>query len=113
MEWVHSTFRREDRQMPRVGAQIKVDYRIREGTRERIQTFEGVVIRCHRGASNLNATFTVRKISQGFGVERIFPLHSPLMENIKTMRRGAVRRSKLYYLRNLRGKKARLREINA
>ena len=97
-----------DRTPFRVGDTINVHFRIREGEKERIQVFKGVVIRKTRGG--LGATFTVRKISGGVGVERIFPLHSPRIEKIEIAARGHVRRSRLYYLRGLRGKKARLRE---
>ncbi len=76
--------------------------------RERLQAFEGVVIARHN--NGISSTFTVRKISNGVGVERIFPLHSPMLESIKVVRRGRVRRAKLYYLRALRGKAARIRE---
>ena len=91
-----------------VGSHVKVHYRIKEGNRERIQVFEGDVIRRH-GASN-RETFTVRKISFGIGVERTFPGHSPKIEKIEVLRHGAVRRAKLYYLRDKVGKAARLRE---
>jgi len=111
IEFVEASQRREGVTMPKVGAQVRVNYRIREGEKERIQAFEGVVIRHHDGVKGANATFTVRKVSQGFGVERIFPLHTPLIESIKVMRQGRVRRAKLYFLRNLSGKKARLREV--
>lgn len=97
-----------DRPPFRVGDTINVHFRIREGDKERIQVFKGVVIRKTRGGAG--ATFTVRKISGGVGVERIFPLHSPRIEKIEVSARGHVRRSRLYYLRGLRGKKARLRE---
>lgn len=92
----------------RVGDTVNVHFRIREGDKERIQVFKGVVIRKSRGGAG--ATFTVRKVSSGVGVERIFPLHSPRIEKIEITARGHVRRSRLYYLRGLRGKKARLRE---
>jgi len=92
----------------RVGDTINVHFRIREGEKERIQVFKGVVIRKTRGGAG--ATFTVRKVSGGVGVERIFPLHSPRIEKLEVAARGHVRRSRLYYLRGLRGKKARLRE---
>jgi large subunit ribosomal protein L19 len=92
----------------RAGDTLRVHVRVREGEKERIQIFEGVCIaRKHGGVSE---TFTVRKISGGVGVERIFPLHSPMLANIEVVRRGRVRRAKLYYLRNLRGKAARIRE---
>ena len=92
----------------RVGDTINVHFRIREGDKERVQVFKGVVIRQARGGAG--ATFTVRKVSGGVGVERIFPLHSPRIEKVEITARGHVRRSRLYYLRELRGKKARLRE---
>ena len=91
------------------GDTIKVHVRIREGDKERIQIFQGVVIRKRKG--KINSTFTVRKISYGIGVERIFPLHSPMIDRIEMVSRGRVRRSRLYYLRKLRGKAARIREL--
>ncbi len=91
-----------------VGDNVKVHYRITEGNRERIQVYQGDVIRKH-GASN-RETFTVRKISFGVGVERTFPVHSPKIDRIEVVRHGAVRRSKLYYLRKKIGKAARIRE---
>ena len=91
------------------GDTIKVFVRIVEGQKQRIQAFEGVCIRKKRGDSR--ATFTVRKVSYGIGVERTFPLHSPVIDRIEVMTRGRVRRSRLYYLRNLRGKKARIKEL--
>jgi large subunit ribosomal protein L19 len=90
------------------GDTVKVHARIREGQKERIQVFQGVVIRKRRG--NTGASFTVRKISYGIGVERIFPLHSPLIDKVEVVTRGRVRRARLYYLRNLRGKAARIKE---
>jgi large subunit ribosomal protein L19 len=92
----------------RVGDSVRVHYRIREGDKERIQVFPGVVIRRKRGGAG--ASFTVRKVSYGVGVERIFPDNSPRIEKVEVASRGHVRRAKLYYLRELRGKKARLRE---
>ena len=89
------------------GDTIKVYFRIVEGEKERIQVFQGNVIRIHRGTTN--ATITVRKISDGVGVERIVPLHSPLVEHIEVVSEGRVRRSRLYYLRNLRGNAARIK----
>ncbi|MDH5753380.1 MAG: 50S ribosomal protein L19 [Deltaproteobacteria bacterium] len=112
LQWVQDNNRRTDLEFPKVGAQVRVDYRIREGEKERIQAFEGVVIRRHEGPQSLDSTFTVRKISGGTGVERIFPFHSPLIEGLKVLKQGRVRRAKLYYLRNLAGKKARLREVS-
>ncbi len=91
------------------GDTVKVYVKIREGDKERIQVFQGVVIRQHKG--RINSTFTVRKISYGIGVERIFPLHSPMVDKIEVVSRGRVRRSRLYYLRKLRGKAARIREL--
>lgn len=91
------------------GDTVKVHVRIIEGQKERIQIFEGVVIR-KRGGNN-RASFTVRKISRGVGVERTFPLHSPVIDKIDVVMRGRVRRSRLYYLRGLKGKKARIREL--
>ncbi len=110
IQWLNDEQRRTDLEFPPVGAQVKVNYRIREGEKERIQVFEGVVIRCRESENSLNATFTVRKVSQGYGVERIFPFHSHLIEGIQVLRLGRVRRARLYYLRKLKGKKARLRE---
>lgn len=91
----------------RPGDEVRVHYRIREGEKERIQVFQGVVIRRKGGSSR--ETFTVRKVSYGVGVERIFPVHTPKIERLEVVSRGHVRRAKLYYLRDLRGKKARLR----
>ena len=90
------------------GDTIKVHARIKEGEKERIQVFQGVVIRKRKGTTG--ATFTVRKVSYGIGVERIFPLHSPNIDKVEVVTRGRVRRSRLYYLRNLRGKAARIKE---
>lgn len=91
------------------GDTVKVNVKIREGTRERVQAYEGVCI-ARSGTNDASASFTVRKISLGEGVERVFPLHSPRIESIELIRRGSVRRAKLYYLRDLRGKKARISE---
>jgi large subunit ribosomal protein L19 len=91
----------------RSGDTVRVHVRVKEGDKERIQVFEGVVIRRRRGGNS--ATFTVRKISYGVGVERIFPVESPSVAKVEIKSRGHVRRSRLYYLRDLRGKKARLR----
>ncbi len=85
-------------------------YKIKEGEKERIQPFEGVVIAKHFGNKNLKATFTVRKVSQGYGIERVFPLHSPRIEDIKIVKKGRIRRAKLYYLRGRFGKAARIKE---
>ena len=91
-----------------VGDTVKVDVQIKEGNRERIQVFEGTVIA--RKGSGLAETFTVRKISYGCGVERIFPVHSPSVKGVKVVRRGKVRRAKLYYLRDRVGKAAKVKE---
>ncbi|SDB88431.1 LSU ribosomal protein L19P [Pelagirhabdus alkalitolerans] len=99
---------RTDRPDFRPGDTVKVHAKVVEGTRERIQVFEGVVIKRQNGG--ISATFTVRKISSGVGVERTFPVHSPRVDKIEVTRRGQVRRAKLYYLRNLRGKAARIKE---
>ena len=93
----------------RPGDTLKVHVKVIEGTRERIQLFEGVVIK--RRGGGISETFTVRKISYGVGVERTFPLNSPKLEKIEVTRRGKVRRAKLFYLRDLRGKAARIKEI--
>jgi len=92
----------------RAGDMVNVYFRILEGNKERIQSFEGLVIRMHK--NNLSSTFTVRKVSGTTGVERTFPLHSPRIEKIEVIRKGRVRRSKLYYIRQLRGKAARIKE---
>jgi large subunit ribosomal protein L19 len=92
----------------RPGDTVKVHVKVVEGNRSRIQVFQGVVIRTQ--GSGLGRTFTVRKVSFGVGVERTFPLHSPIFEQVEVVTRGDVRRAKLYYLRNLRGKKAKIKE---
>jgi len=92
----------------RAGDTLRVNVRVREGEKERLQAFEGVCIA--RRGGGVSATFTVRKISSGVGVERIFPLHSPMIGDIVVLRRGRVRRAKLYYLRRLTGKATRIRE---
>ncbi|PIE59406.1 MAG: 50S ribosomal protein L19 [Desulfobulbus propionicus] len=92
----------------RPGDTVKVHIRIVEGNKERVQIFQGVVIKRKRG--RMNATFTVRKVSHGVGVEKTFALHSPRLEKVEIVTRGRVRRSRLYYLRNRRGKAARIRE---
>lgn len=99
---------RQDIEPFRVGDTVKVHVLIKEGDKERIQIFKGDVI-AKRG-SGLGATFTVRKISYGIGVERIFPLHSKVVKKVEVVRHGKVRRAKLYYLRQLKGKAAKLRE---
>ena len=92
----------------RSGDTVRVHVKVREGDKERIQVFEGSVIAMHRGGAR--ATFTVRKVSFGQGVERIFPLHSPTIERIEVVRSAKVRRAKLYFLRDLKGKAARMKE---
>jgi large subunit ribosomal protein L19 len=92
----------------RAGDTIKVFVKVVEGTRSRVQVFQGVVIRVQ--GSGIGRTFTVRKVSFGVGVERTFPLHSPIFETVEVVTRGDVRRAKLYYLRNLRGKAAKIKE---
>jgi large subunit ribosomal protein L19 len=93
----------------RAGDTIKVHVKVIEGSRSRVQVFQGVVIRRHGGG--IGETFTVRKISFGVGVERTFPLHTPIIDHIEVVTRGDVRRAKLYYLRELRGKKAKIKEL--
>lgn len=93
----------------RPGDTVRVHVKVVEGTRERIQAFEGVVIKRQRAGAR--ETFTVRRISYGVGVERTFPIHSPRIDKIDVVRRGVVRRAKLYYLRNLTGKAARIKEL--
>ena len=92
----------------RAGDTVKVHVKVVEGTRSRIQVFQGVVIRRHGGG--IGETFTVRKVSFGVGVERTFPLHTPIIDRIEVVTRGDVRRAKLYYLRDLRGKAAKIKE---
>jgi large subunit ribosomal protein L19 len=102
-EWM-----RDDIPAFRAGDTLRVSVRVREGDKERLQAFEGVCIA--RRGSGVSASFTVRKISNGVGVERIFPTHSPMIAEIKVVRRGRVRRAKLFYLRSLTGKATRIRE---
>lgn len=92
-----------------IGATVKVDVKVKEGTRERIQVFEGVIVR--KSGGSVRETFTVRKISYGVGVERTFPVHSPMLGKIEVVRQGKVRRAKLYFLRGKVGKEARLKEV--
>jgi large subunit ribosomal protein L19 len=105
---VEQSYLRSDIPEFRPGDTVKVHVRVVEGSRERVQVFQGVVIRRQNGG--LRETFTVRKISFGVGVERTFPVHSPSIAKLELVQRGRVRRAKLYYLRDLRGKKARIRE---
>ena len=99
---------RDDIPAFRAGDTLKVHVKVVEGTRSRVQVFQGIVIRRHGGG--IGETFTVRKISFGVGVERTFPLHTPIIDHIEVVTRGDVRRAKLYYLRGLRGKAAKIRE---
>jgi large subunit ribosomal protein L19 len=108
MEMIEREQMRGDIPAFKSGDTVKVYVRIVEGQKERIQAFEGVVIRKRRGESH--STFTVRKISYGVGVERTFPMHSPVIDRVEVVSRGKVRRSRLYYLRALRGKKARIKQ---
>src|SRR5881392_459481 len=105
---IEQPFLRNDIPDFRPGDSVKVHVRVVEGNRERVQVFQGVVIR--RSGGGIRETFTVRKISFGVGVERTFPVHSPTIARLELLQRGRVRRAKLYYLRDLRGKKARIRE---
>ena len=98
-----------ERPQMKSGDTVKVHVKVREGDKERIQVFEGIVIGMHRGG--LRASFTVRKVSFGQGVERIFPLHSPIIAKIEQVRSARVRRAKLYFLRDLKGKAARMKEV--
>ena len=91
------------------GDTVRVHVKVREGDKERIQVFEGIIIGLHRGGTR--STFTVRKVSFGQGVERIFPLHSPVIDKIDVVRTARVRRAKLYFLRELKGKAARMKEV--
>jgi len=97
-----------DRPQMQAGDTVKVHVKVREGDKERVQIFEGIVIGMHRGG--VRASFTVRKVSFGQGVERIFPLHSPIIQKVEVVRSAKVRRAKLYFLRDLKGKAARMRE---
>src|SRR5215475_3957350 len=103
-----NTSKRDDVPSFRPGDTVKVHVRVIEGNRSRVQVFQGVVIR--RQGGGLQETFTVRKISFGVGVERTFPVHTPIIEKIEVVTRGDVRRAKLYYLRDLRGKAAKIKE---
>lgn len=105
---IEKPFLRTDIPQFRPGDTVKVHVRVVEGSRERVQVFQGVVIRRQNGG--IRETFTVRKISFGVGVERTFPMHSPSIAKLEIVQRGRVRRAKLYYLRDLRGKKARIKE---
>jgi large subunit ribosomal protein L19 len=111
IEMIEKAQLREDLPKFKPGDTVKVHVKIREGDKERIQIFEGVCIAQKHGG--VRATFTVRKISFGHGVERIFPLHSRVIDKIELVRSGRVRRAKLYYIRALRGKAARIKEVKA
>lgn len=108
LQRVEQDYLKSDRPEFRAGDSVRVHVRVVEGDKERIQVFQGVVIARRGGGTR--ESFTVRKISGGVGVERIFPLHSPVIDKIEVVRRGKVRRAKLYYLRGLRGKAARIEE---
>ena len=105
---VEKSYLRQDVPEFRAGDTVRVQVKVKEGDKERLQAFQGVVVA--RKGSGTREMFTVRKISGGIGVERIFPLHAPVVDRVEVLRRGRVRRSKLYYLRNLRGKAARIEE---
>jgi len=108
IKFVDDQTQKVDRPVFKTGDTITVHYKIREGNKERIQLYQGVVIQ--RNSTGANKTFTVRKISNSIGVERIFPLNSPNIDKIEVNSHGAVRRSKIFYLRGLTGKKARIKE---
>lgn len=105
---IESSYLRKDLPTLEIGDTVRVHTKIKEGEKERIQVFEGVVIRWKKGG--LRSTFTVRKVSHGVGVERVFPLHTPTIDKIEVKSHGQVRRARLYYLRNLSGKAARIKE---
>ncbi|MGK0362365.1 MAG: large subunit ribosomal protein L19 [Bradymonadia bacterium] len=107
---LEAQYLRDDLPAFRAGDTLKVHVKIREGDKQRIQVFEGVCLRRHNGANR--STFTVRKISSHIGVERIFPTHSPMIEKIEVVRQGRVRQARIYYLRERRGKAARIRARN-
>ena len=111
MNAIEAIERAQMAQRPRMksGDTVRVHVKVREGDKERVQVFEGIVIGQHRGG--LRASFTVRKVSFGQGVERIFPLHSPVIQKIDVLRSAKVRRAKLFYLRDLKGKAARMKEV--
>jgi large subunit ribosomal protein L19 len=108
LDMVDNAYLRDDVPEFRAGDTVRVNVRVVEAGKERVQAFEGVVIA--RNGKGLSQTFTVRKVSYGVGVERIFPVHAPIVASIENLRRGDVRRSKLYYLRGLTGKAARIKE---
>src|SRR5438046_5838293 len=108
LEKVEQQQMKKDLPQFRAGDNVRVHVKIREGDKERVQVFEGTVIGMHRGG--LRASFTVRKVSAGQGVERIFPLHSPVIQKVEVVRSAKVRRAKLYFLRDLKGKAARMKD---
>jgi len=108
LQYVEDLVERKDLPEFKAGDTITVHYKIKEGNKERIQNFQGVVLQ--RRGSGSTETFTVRKITNGVGVERVFPICSPFIEQIDVNKRGAVRRARIFYLRNLTGKKARIKE---
>jgi large subunit ribosomal protein L19 len=108
IELVEKSQMTADRPRMKSGDTVKVHVKVREGDKERIQIFEGIIIGMHRGGAR--ASFTVRKVSFGQGVERIFPMHSPIIAKVDVIRSARVRRAKLYYLRELKGKAARMKE---
>lgn len=109
MRSIENAYIKDDLPTFDTGDTVRIDYRVTEGNRSRIQAFEGVVISRKHGKNSARTTIIVRKISFGEGVERVFPLHSPLIEKLTVIRRGKTRRAKLYYLRELRGKAARIK----
>lgn len=112
IDWINKKYHGEkEKNLPhfKAGDQVKVHVKIKEGEKERVQVYEGVVIKIHRNTTS--SSFTVRKISYGVGVERVFPLVSPVIDKIEVVNVGMVRRAKLYYLRNLQGKKARITSV--
>ncbi len=108
MQFVDTLTKSNERPAFKAGDTITVSYKIKEGNKERIQQFQGVVLQ--RSGSGTTATFTVRKMSSNIGVERIFPVNSPFIEKVEVNKRGVVRRARIFYLRNLTGKKARIKE---
>ncbi|HLK99241.1 MAG TPA: 50S ribosomal protein L19 [Myxococcaceae bacterium] len=106
IEYVEAKNLRKDVTQFRTGDSVRVHWKVKEGDKERVQAFEGIVIRKKKG--NNRSTFTVRKVSFGIGVERVFPLHSPRYEKIEVLSRGSVNRNRLFYLRNLKGKASRV-----
>jgi large subunit ribosomal protein L19 len=108
IDTIAAATKRDDLPEFRAGDTLKVDVKVVEGNRSRVQVFQGICIRVQ--GSGVGRTFTVRKVSFGVGVERTFPLHTPIIDKIEVVTRGDVRRAKLYYLRNLRGKKAKIKE---